>query len=131
MTNGLTNEQIYTRIINGHEIQGPGGMDKVVDLRVRTISKEVDGNRWIRNCRPNSLAKTIGIDGKGDGVTALCPQKLKAWYESNDFASLAGHCAHEYMHIIGFSHPGRRKNLTVVYKVGSIIVSIISNEAEN
>ena len=127
-TNGLSNHEIYNSIIKAHEVQGPGGTDNVIDLRIRTISIEQDGKKWIENCELDSWAGTIGIDGKGDGVTAICPQRLKLWSQKKDVASLAGHYAHEYMHILGFSHKGLYKRKSLVYKIGDIVKDIINKK---
>jgi hypothetical protein len=123
-TNGLSNQQIYDAIMLAHEKDGEGGRDNVVDLRVRTLTLERDGKRWMRNCRIGSWAGTIGVDGSGDGVTAICPQRLKLWFDAADMASLAGHYAHEYMHILGFSHR-KKKSTSLVYQVGDIIEQIV------
>jgi len=123
--NGYTNEQIYDLILKAHEIQGKGGQDSVIDLRIRTITLERDGKRWMRNCKIGSPAGTIGIDGQGDGETAICPQRLSFWKEQSNVASLAGHYAHEYMHILGFSHSGRRKSSSLVYQVGNIVERLV------
>lgn len=127
-TQGMSNQEIYDLIIKAHEVQGLGGNDNVVDLRIRTLTLEKDGEKWMRNCEPNSWAGTIGIDGQGDGVTAICPQRLKMWSEKNDYGSLAGHYAHEYMHILGFSHSGLNKRKSLVYKIGDIVEEVINEE---
>jgi hypothetical protein len=127
-TKGLSNQEIYDVIMKAREEQGEGGSDYIVDLRIRTITLDKDGEKWMRNCDPNSWAKTIGIDGKGDGVMAICPQRLNRWSEMNDYGSLAGHYAHEYMHILGFSHNGLYKRKSLVYKIGGLVEEII-NEA--
>ena len=122
-TRGYSNQQILSLIIKAHETQGDGGEDNVVDLRVRTID-ETDDKKWLRNCEPGSSAGTVGIDGKGDGVTAICPQVLKAWSDTNDTAALAAHYAHEYMHILGFSHSWFQKRKSLVYRIGEIVEEI-------
>jgi hypothetical protein len=122
---GLTNQQLWERIMKAHELQGPGGKDSVVDLRARIITLEQDGERWIKNCKPDSWAGTIGIDGQGDGLTAICPERLKNYYETKDTASLAAHYMHEYMHMLGFSHRGLSKRKSAVYKIGDIVEALI------
>lgn len=124
-TDGMTNQQIYDDIMKAHEEQGAGGTDSVVDLRIRTVSLEQDGKKWMRNCKPGSWAKTIGIDGQGDGVTAVCPYWLKAWADAGNYPELAAHYAHEYMHILGYGHPGKRKCLSLVYQVGEIVERLL------
>lgn len=123
-TRGFTNQQLYDLIIKAHETAGPGGQDNVVDLNVRILTRERDGKRWMRNCRIGSRAGTYGVDGAGDGVTAICPQRLKLWFDTGDTASLAGHYAHEYMHLLGFSHNGIESS-SFVYSVGNIVERLI------
>lgn len=125
-TEGLSNQQLYDRIMGAHETQGPGGQDNVVDLRVRTLRVDGDESRWKDNCE----GSTIGIDGNGDGVTAICPNKLEAWANQNRIDQLAGHYAHEYMHILGFSHYNRLRGQawrekTFVYKIGNLVVRLV------
>lgn len=124
--NELTNQQVYDLIMRAHELHGPGRTDKVIDLRVRTMSAQVDGKKWMRWCRPGSAVRTIGKDGGGTGIVATCPQHLTIWANRNDVARLAGHYAHEYMHILGFSHL-KIKSTSLVYKVGNIVEQLIRN----
>jgi hypothetical protein len=127
-TNGLSNQELYECIQKAHEVQGPGGEDNIVDLRLRVISLEIDGAQWMQNCELDSRAGTIGIDGKDDGVSALCPQRLELWATENRKADLAGHYAHEYMHIIGFDHHTilrKRMSKTFVYQIGDIVSELI------
>lgn len=127
-TNGMSNEHILAAIMKAHEQQGPGGNDNVVDLRLRTLTLDTDGERWMKNCDPDSWAGTIGIDGNGDGIAAICPQRLKMWSEQSDLGSLAGHYMHEYMHILGFSHQGLYKSRSAVYKIGYLVRDLINGK---
>lgn len=135
-TNGLTNQELYDAIMQAHEKQGPGGTDGVIDLRVRTLRIDSDESNWSKNCEIGSRAGTIGIDGTGDGVTAICPQRLDLWATENNLASLAGHYAHEYMHILGFNHfrliswdSWRQK--TFVYKIGNLVEELAIEMLKN
>ncbi|MCX6352112.1 MAG: hypothetical protein NTX03_09655 [Bacteroidetes bacterium] len=132
-TNGLTNQQLYDKIMTAHEEQGDGGQDGVVDLRVRTL--RIDGNesKWKDNCEIGSHSGTIGIDGNGDGVTAICPQRLTLWVSENNVAELSGHYAHEYMHILGFGHSkflGTQawREKTFVYKIGNLVSELVEKQ---
>lgn len=118
--NGLTPDEILQRILDAKEVQGPGGMDGVVDLRLRTMNLEVDGERWMANCELDSRARTIGKDGGASGITVTCPQRIEAWAAKNDLATLVGHLMHEYMHQLGFSHKRPGKWRSAVYRIGSI-----------
>lgn len=132
-TKGYTNEELYRIIMKAHEEQGAGGTDHVVDLRARTLRIDGDESRWLNKCEPGSWSGTLGIDGNGDGVTAICPQRLALWASQNNIAELAGHYAHEYMHILGFDHykwiSGQTwREKTFVYKIGDLVSDIIAND---
>ena len=134
--NGKTNAEIYEAIMNAYEKQCPDKKDKkvtvcpegekgIINLRVRTID-ESDGSKWLNvNCKLDSRAGTIGIDGLGDGITAICPQRLEKWYTEKRIDKLAGHYMHEYMHILGFGHRGMRKRRSAVYKIGDIAEALV------
>jgi len=86
---GMSAEEIYNKIITAHEMDGPGGSDSVLDLRLRIITKQEDGQKWINNCYPNS--GTIGIDGGGTGIAAVCPEWLRMTARENHPGWLAAH----------------------------------------
>jgi hypothetical protein len=135
-TNGLTNQQLYDLIMKAHEVQGEGGQDGVVDLRVRTLRIDGDESIWKDNCEIGSHSGTIGIDGNGDGVTAICPQRLALWVSENNIAELAGHYAHEYMHILGFGHykflgTQSWREKTFVYKIGNLVSELVEKQKIN
>jgi hypothetical protein len=128
-TNGLTNQQLYDAIMRAHEVQGEGGQDSVVDLRARTIRINADENNWADNCN----SSTIGIDGNADGVTAICPNILDTWANANRIDELAGHFAHEYIHILGFDHykllsSQSWREKTFVYKIGNLVSELIAQQ---
>ncbi|WP_316846271.1 hypothetical protein [Pedobacter psychrodurus] len=128
-TKGYTNQQLYDRIIKAHEVQGEGGQDGVVDLRARTLRVDGDESNWKNNCE----GSTLGIDGTGDGVTAVCPNKLQTWVTQNELNELAGHYAHEYMHILGFDHRNmlrgqKWREKTFVYVIGNIVSDLVEGE---
>ncbi len=132
-TNGLKNHELYDKIMSAHEEQGEGGEDDVVDLRVRTL--RIDGNESKRkdNCEIGSRSGTIGIDGNGDGVSAICPQRLALWASENNIAELAGHYVHEYMHILGFGHykflaTQTWREKTFVYQIGNLISELVEKQ---
>lgn len=134
-TNGLTNQELYNKIMNAREVQGEGGEDGVVDLRVRTLRINGNESKWKNNCEIGSRSGTIGIDGNGDGVTAICPQRLELWVSENNVAGLAGHYAHEYMHILGFGHykflsTQSWREKTFVYKIGNLVSELVKTQME-
>lgn len=123
--NGKANLEIFETIMQAHEVDGPGGKDSVVDLRLRTITRAKDGKKWSkRRCS----RKTVGRDGGSSGVTATCPQKMALWKKNDEVGRLAGHYMHEYMHVLGFNHKKGDKYESAVYKIGYIVRDIISGE---
>lgn len=119
-TLGLSNQELYERLMTAHEVEGPGGQDGVVDLRARTLRIDSDESRWKNAC----AKKTIGVDGAGTGITAICPQKLREWAADGRTEYLAAHYAHEYAHILGFHHKGGSKSKSFVYRLGDIVESL-------
>lgn len=128
-TKDLTNDQLFDTIMAAHETEGPGGEDGVIDLRIRTIRVDSDESNWKNNCE----GSTIGIDGKGDGVTAICPNILAEWAANDTVSELAGHYAHEYMHTLGFDHSNwlrgqKWREKTFVYKIGNLVADLVKAE---
>lgn len=117
--NNLSPEEIYNKIMQGHETLR-GGRDSVIGLRLRVINLLQDGAVWLNRCEPGSSSGTIGIDGGGTGVAAVCPQWLRSTAQENKPSWLAAHFIHEYMHILGFKHY-RRKSTSVPYKIQFIV----------
>ncbi|MBO9676332.1 MAG: hypothetical protein J7577_23020 [Sphingobacteriaceae bacterium] len=122
----LSSQQILDKIMLAHEVDGPGGSDHVIDLRLRTINNQDDDPIWMRRCEPGSSTGTIGIDGGGSGIAAVCPQWLRSTAQSNQPAWLAAHFMHEYMHILGFRHPNKKPK-SVPYKIHAIIEMLGEN----
>lgn len=132
-TNGFTNKQLFDKIILAQELEGPGGKDNVIDLRARVLRINSDESQWAGKCELDSRAGTVGIDGNGDGVTAICPQRLKKWSEESNVAELAGHYTHEFMHILGFGHykflsRDKWRQKTFVYKIGNLVRDLVDVE---
>lgn len=125
--NNLTPIEIYNQIMQAHEISGPGGQDHVIDLRLRTINNDDDAPVWMQRCESNSSSGTIGIDGGGSGIAAVCPQWLHSTADQHKPEWLAAHFMHEYMHILGFKHP-TQKNKSVPYKIHYIIETLGAQE---
>ncbi|MFD1014424.1 hypothetical protein [Winogradskyella rapida] len=134
-TNNLNNSELFETIINGYEVQCPEkyldnnvscnkGEKGLINLKVRTIDNS-DHKKWLRRCaKKPRRGSTIGIDGVGDGVTAICPQRLQSWSASSKYGDLGGHFMHEYMHILGFSH-NKKKSKSAVYQIGNIVKELI------
>jgi len=103
--------------MTAHEEEGPGGQDGVVDLMVRTLRIDSDESDWRKPCDK----RTIGVDGAGTGITAICPQKLAKWVKDGRPEYLAAHYAHEYIHILGFHHDKKPKDESFVYQIGDTV----------
>jgi hypothetical protein len=119
--------------MKAHETQGQGGTDSIIDLRIRSLRIHKEESGWKDKCELGSRSGTIGIDGNGDGITAICPQRLEFWAKNDNIAELAGHYAHEYMHILGFDHykklsTQKWREKTFVYKIGFIVSELIARE---
>jgi hypothetical protein len=125
-TEGLSNLQLYQKVMTAHEEEGPGGQDGVVDLRVRTLRIDSDERRWKKPCD----GRTIGVDGAGTGITAICPQKLTEWATDGRTEYLAAHYAHEYIHMLGFHHNRIPKSKSFVYQVGNIVERLARQRRE-
>ncbi|HUC81762.1 MAG TPA: hypothetical protein VMR70_12655 [Flavisolibacter sp.] len=121
---GLNAQQIYDLIMKAHEEDGEGGTDGVLDLRLRTISLEEDGQRWMNACNRN----TVGIDGSGTGVSAVCPGWLRSAVENGHYSWLAAHYMHEYMHLLRFRHSAQKLQ-SVPYKIDAIVEKLAENPA--
>ena len=119
---GLTSQQIYEKIMLAREEDGPGGKDRVLDLRLRTITLQEDGRYWINACNRS----TIGIDGSGSGISAVCPNWLTSTAESKHYSWLAAHFIHEYMHLLNFRHPDN-KSESVPYKIHAIVENLLED----
>jgi hypothetical protein len=123
-TNGLNNARLYDVIMQAREKDGAGGEEGVVDLRVRTLDLNGKDAEWKDNC----YGSTIGVDGGGSGISAICPNKLEKWVKEEQVSQLAGHYAHEYIHQLGFNHyrswwdlTNSEKKKTFVYQIGDLV----------
>lgn len=119
---GLSAQQIYDLIMQAHEEDGPGGSDGVLDLRLRIITLAEDGQRWINACNRS----TIGIDGSGTGISAVCPRWLRSTAQNTHHSWLAAHFIHEYMHLLNFRHPDHKPQ-SVPYKIHALVEELIEN----
>jgi hypothetical protein len=124
--NNKTKEEILALIKLARENYGDSNIDNVMDLRLRVVNKKQDGRKWVRRCRLNSWAKTIGIEASKTGYTRTCKERLKLWKANKNYGCYAGHYMHEFMHNLGFSHTKKPKKSSVVYKTGIIVRNLIN-----
>lgn len=123
---GLSNQQIYDLIQKAHELDGPGGADGTLDLRLRVITLAADGQRWLNACNRQVGSRTVGKDGGGTGVSATCLYYIERQDNNNTPHNLAGHYMHEYLHMLGFSHAGlgNKKEQSVPYQIGQMVRAV-------
>jgi hypothetical protein len=84
---GLTNEQIYYRLMLASEINGNVAYN-TADLFLEMLFEPGDG-------------RTIGFVRSNTNIICTYYQFLA----SLDIAKLTGHFAHEWTHLLGFGHP--------------------------
>ena len=102
-TDGLSNEQIYQRILAGSEGATPGA-DHEADLKVSLYSK------W------NWWSKEVAWSGASEPAIHL-NRKFFSGFEPTD---VAGTLAHEWCHQLGFNDSGADSR-SVPYQVGEIV----------
>lgn len=117
----LSPQGIYDLIRLGHEVDGEGGAERVMDLRMRTITLGSDGSLWVDACN-KPVKPTIGKDGGGTGIMATCPNWIERMQTARRSSYLAGHYMHEYLHTLEFKHPDRTSRLrSVPYQIGYMV----------
>lgn len=119
-----SNERILQKIKDAKENHGDSEIPHVIDLRLRVMSLEEDGQKWMNNCELDSKAGTIGKDNS-TGFTVTCLQRIEIWAQNDNYACLAGHFMHEYMHNLGFSHFRWPKSKSAVYKTGYLVRDLL------
>ena len=117
-----------------HETKGPGktkGQNHIIDIGIRTLNLDDDEPVWVnKHCKIGSKSGTIGLEGSLDGVTKICPQHLKKFQDNDNYAELAAHYMHEYMHILGFRHKIISKRKSVVYRLGDFVEAILKENVD-
>lgn len=108
--NGLTNEEIYQKIMAASETLSPEE-DHEIDI---DITLYFANNSTVGYTYPN--VNKIWVNRK--------------FFSTYSLAKVAGNVAHEWTHKLGFDHDFQRterRNFSVPYAVGSIIQELIEN----
>jgi hypothetical protein len=121
---GLSNRQILGKIMAAVEQFGESGEANTMDLRLRVMTLEEDGQNWMDNCAYKS---TLGKEANTTGYVVTCTETLRAWHAAGSHACLAGHYMHEFLHnlAVDFRHPYPYKYRSVVYQVGYLVRDMI------
>ncbi len=107
----LTNNEIYTIIMNGDEVGGGRDIDEEADLNI-----------------------TMDLRNSTDAIGYTKDERIftfQNFFQQLEPTKLAGHYAHEYCHTLGFADPSNLDELerNVPYEVGRIIEELaISNQ---
>ena len=125
-TKGNTKNELLNIIYAAKETHFDSGKKNTIDVRLRVMSLEEDGTRWIKNCVVGSKQGTIGKEADSLGYTVTCKERIKLWANNENYGCMAGHIMHEYLHNIGFKHKWYSKRKSVVYKTGNL-VRILTN----
>jgi hypothetical protein len=108
---GLTNEQVYNKILSGSEIANAGN-DFDADINLKAYSKG-----W-------PLGSAIGFTDPDDNLI------YTKWHfiKKSTVKELAAHYAHEYCHCLGFEHDFEdtdQRPFSVPYAIGDIIEELL------
>lgn len=107
----LTNNEIYTIMMNGDEVGGGRDIDEEADLNI-----------------------TMDLRNSTDAIGYTKDERIftfQNFFQQLEPTKLAGHYAHEYCHTLGFADPSNLDELerNVPYEVGRIIEELaISNQ---
>jgi hypothetical protein len=105
--NGLTNEQIYSKLMEGNELLGGQSTLGEMNFDLERYSK------W--------WSKVIGYTSPGVDNWIEVNGKFYANYQPD---SIAGNLTHEWIHLNGFYHDSARDHDSVPYAVGYIMEAL-------
>jgi hypothetical protein len=112
---GLSNEEIYQKIVEAKEVFNDSG-DQVIEMHLKSWSPF---NFW---------TSAVASTNMSSGLVRL----RKKYYKSASLPRLANTMLHEWTHTIGFTHDfygtNAREN-SVPYRVGDIIEEIIREQS--
>lgn len=127
---GYSKTELLSLIVQANELRGNSEGKNTIDIRLRTMSYEEDGERWMKNCAIGSRAGTIGKEADKSGYTITCQERIKIWAEHENYGCMAGHIMHEYLHNLGFKHKWYSKRKSFVYKTGDLTRNLINGNSK-
>jgi hypothetical protein len=108
--NGLTNSQIYTKILQGAEKLLPT-KDNEMDLKIKVYYEN---------------SSTVGYTSSSSSYINMNTKYLNSYTPD----SVAGNMTHEWLHKLGFSHSSTystSRNYSVPYAIGNIMRELAPN----
>ena len=128
---GKNKKELLNSILAAKETSFDSGKKNTIDVRLRVMSLEEDGAKWMKNCVVGSKQGTIGKEADSLGYTVTCKERIKLWADNENYGCMAGHIMHEYLHNIGFKHKWYSKRKSVVYKTGNLVRILINGNNES
>ena len=110
--NGLSNQEIFDKIISGAESLNPD-VDYEADLYLNLDKSPRRG-------------RTIGYTNENTNHIYT----YETWFDDKPIYEYSGHIAHEWCHKLGFEHqknPSKKRQYTVPYAVGNLIREIAAS----
>ncbi len=123
---GNNNAELLYILVFAKELKGDSEEKNIIDIRLRVMSLEMDGTRWMENCVIGSDAGTIGKEADISGYTVTCKERIEIWAKNENYGCMAGHIMHEYLHNLGFKHRFYSKRKSFVYKTGILVRNLIN-----
>lgn len=124
-TKGYSKTELLNLILEAKELRGGSEKMNTIDIRLRVMSFDEDGSKWMENCIIGSKAGTIGIEADKTGYTVTCKERIEIWAKNKNYGCMAGHIMHEYLHNLGFKHKFYSKRKSFVYKTGNLVRNLI------
>lgn len=109
----VSKKEAFNILMTGSELGGSG--DNQIDLRVRLNSYK---------------KKTVGVWNGGLFFNTNY-YHINKWIKNDLPENLAGHFGHEWSHVCGFRHKGKRIKRDVAYNFGGSIISILNGSYKN
>lgn len=113
-TNGLTLQEVYDKIISGKN-----NLDKTEDFDLDYFLTLYDGG----------AKGTLGYTSMSTGRIYTNRAVFNSWVKNGNFASIASHLFHEYLHSMGFIHKwdfGNKRN-SLVYRGGYLMRDMVQS----
>jgi hypothetical protein len=130
-TRGYGKTELLSIITAAKELRGDSQEKNTIDVRLRVMSLEEDGQNWMENCIIGSNAGTIGKEADASGYTVTCKERIAIWAKNESYGCMAGHIMHEYLHNLGFKHRFYSKKKSFVYNTGNLVRKMINKNNES